>query len=208
MKKIILTVAAIFVLGFANAQDKKAASTSTGFGYAKGDFVLGGNIMFGSSSADNGTVKTTTSSSMIGPDAAYFVSDKFAVELGLNFGNTSTDNGTTTTKHATSNIMVGGRYYFLNLGERFKTYTSFGLNFGSDDNGGAPAEKTSSFGLGGGLGMNYFITPKIAINFGLANVISYTSSKTGDVKNNEFNVNLNQFSNFFSTPTFGVAYKF
>ena len=46
MKKIFLTAAAVFALSFANAQDKKAAST--GFGYAKGDFVLGGNIMFGS----------------------------------------------------------------------------------------------------------------------------------------------------------------
>ena len=208
MKKIILTVAAVFVLSFANAQDKKAASTSTGFGYAKGDFVLGGNIMFDSKSNDNGIVKTTTSSSTIGPDAAYFVSDKFAVELGLNFGNTSTDNGTTTTKNNTMNVMVGGRYYFLDLGQRFKTYTGFGLNFGSNDNGGSPADKTSSIGVGAGLGINYFVTPKIAINFGLANILSYTSSKTGDVKENEFNINLNQFNNFFSTPTFGVAYKF
>ena len=206
MKKIILTVAAVFALSFANAQDKKAAST--GFGYAKGDFVLGGNIQFGSTSNDNGTVKTTTSSSMIGPDAAYFISDKFALELGLNFGNTSTDNGTTTSKHATSNIAVGGRYYILDLGQRFKTYTNFGLNFGSDDNGGNGADKTSTLGLGAGLGINYFATPSIAINFGLGNILSYTSAKTGDVKQNSFNVNLNEFNNFFAKPTFGVAYKF
>ena len=206
MKKIFLTAAAVFALSFANAQDKKAAST--GFGYAKGDFVLGGNIMFGSTSSDNGVVKTKTSTSTIGPDAAYFVSDKFAVELGLNFGNTSTDNGTTTTKDATTNIMIGGRYYFLDLGQRFKTYTNFGLNFGSNNNGGNGADKTSTFGLGAGLGINYFATQNIAINFGLGNILSYTSSKTGSVKDNGFNLNLNEFQNFFSTPTFGVSYKF
>ena len=206
MKKIILTMAAVFALSFANAQDKKAAST--GFGYAKGDFVLGGDIMFGSTSSDNGVVKTKTSTSMIGPDAAYFVSDKFAVELGLGFGSNSSDNGTVKTTTNTTNFSVGGRYYFLDLGQRFKTYTNFGLNFGSNDNGGNGADKTSSFGLGAGIGMNYFITPKVAINFGLGNIISYTSAKTGDVKDNSFNVDLNQFQNFFSKPTFGVSYKF
>ena len=199
MKKIILTVAAVFALTFANAQDKKEG----GFGYAKGDIVLGGNIKMSSSTTDVGGVSTKTSSSEIGPDVAYFIDDNFALELGLSFGSSKV--GTTTT--ATSNIAVGARYYFLNLGERFKTYTSFGLNFGSDDNGGA-GDKTSTLGFGAGLGMNYFLTSKVAINFGLANVISYDSSKTGSVKTSEMNVNLNEFNNFFSTPTFGVAYKF
>ncbi|MEO0037856.1 MAG: hypothetical protein RIQ59_1067 [Bacteroidota bacterium] len=200
MKKIILTVAAVFALSFANAQDKK----ESGFGYAKGDIVLGGNIKMSSSTDEVGGVSTKTSSSMIGPDVAYFIDDNFALELGLAIGSSKV--GTTTT--ATSNIAVGARYYFLNLGERFKTYTNFGLNFGSNDNGGNGAEKTSTLGLGAGLGMNYFLTSKVAINFGLGNVISYDSSKTGDAKSSSMNVNLNEFNNFFSKPTFGVSYKF
>ena len=81
------------------------------------------------------------------------------------------------------------------------------MNFGSDDNGGV-GEETSTLGFGAGLGMNYFLTSRVAINFGLANVISLDSSKTGDVKTSATNINLNEFNNFFSTPTFGVAYKF
>lgn len=200
MKKIILTVAAVFAFGFANAQDKKAS----GFGYAEGDIVLGGNITMGTT--DNGTTKTSNSG--IAPDVAYFITDKFAVELGIGFGNTKTTTGNVTAKTSTTDIAVGGRYYFLNLGERFKTYTSFGLNFGSNDNGGNGATKTSTLGVGAGLGMNYFLTPKIAINFGLGNVISYDSSKTGSAKTTGMNVNLNEFNNFFSKPTFGVSYKF
>ena len=40
MKKIILTVAAVFAFGFANAQDKKEASE----GLAAGDLVLTGSF--------------------------------------------------------------------------------------------------------------------------------------------------------------------
>ncbi len=200
MKKIILTAAAVFALSFANAQDKKGSD----FGYAKGDIVLGGNIMTMSSTTEVGGVSTKSSSSMIGPDVAYFISDDLALELGLQIGSSKV--GTAT--RATSNIAVGARYYFLNLGDRFKTYTNFGLNFGSDDNGGNGAEKTSTLGLGAGIGMNYFLTSKVAINFGLGNIISYGSSTTGNAKSSDMMINLNEFNNFFSKPTFGVSYKF
>ena len=200
MKKIILTVAAVLVLSFANAQDKKAS----GFGYAKGDIVLGGNIMTSSSTTDNGTTSVKSSSSMIGPDVAYFISDNLALELGLAIGSTKVGSA----KTATSNVAVGARYYFLNLGERFKTYTNFGLNFGSNDNGGNGATKTSTLGVGAGIGMNYFLTSKVAINFGLGNIISYNSSTTGSAKTSGMDINLNEFNNFFSKPTFGVSYKF
>jgi len=59
--------------------------------------------------------------------------------------------------------------------------------------------------------MNYFVTPKIAISFGLGNVINYGTSKTdqtGDKGSNEMKMNLNVFNNFFNTPTFGALYKF
>jgi outer membrane protein len=200
MKKIILTVAAVFALSFANAQDKK----ESGFGYAKGDIVLGGNIKYSSSTNEVAGVSTTSTSSMIGPDVAYFISDKFALELGLAIGSNKV--GSTTT--ATTNVAVGARYYILNLGERFKTYSNLGLSFGSNDNGGNGAEETSTVDIAAGIGMNYFITPKIAINYGLATLISSHSDKTGDVKNSSMGVNLNTYHNFFVEPTFGVSYKF
>jgi outer membrane protein len=207
MKKIILTAAAVFALSFADAQDKK----DSGFGYTKGDIVLGVNIMTMSSTNEVGGVSTKTSSSMIGPDVAYFISDNLALELGLQIGsspNPAPAKAGSTTR-ATSNIAVGARYYFLNLGERFKTYTNFGLNFGSVDIvGNGVGDTTTSFGVGAGIGMNYFLTSKVAINFGLGKVISYDSSKTGDAKTSDMMINLNEFNNFLSKPTFGVSYKF
>ena len=203
MKKIILTMAAVFALTFANAQDKKEKKEAS-FGFSEGDFYLGGRVQYNSTKNDNGTTSVTTTTTNFSPEAGYFLSDKFAITAGLAIG--GTDNGTT--KDKTFGVKVGGRYYFLNLGERFKTFTNFGIGFGSDDNGGNSAPKTNTLSVGGGLGMNYFITPSLAIDFGLANVLSYDSSKTDSAKTSSLDLNANVFNNFFGTTTFGLIYKF
>lgn len=94
---------------------------------------LGGTISY--SSEDDGAVKTT--SNTIAPEFGYFLSDNLALTAGLEL--TSEDNGAT--KPKTTVISVGGRYYFLNVGERFKTFTNFGLHSGSTDTGVDGAEK-------------------------------------------------------------------
>jgi outer membrane protein len=195
MKKIILSAIAVCAFGFANAQDKDS------YGFAKGDMYLGGTISY--SSEDDGTVKTT--SNTIAPEFGYFISDNFALTAGLEL--TSDDNGTTKSK--TTTINVGGRYYFLNVGERFKTYTNFGLKSGSDDNGGNGAEKTSTLGLNAGIGVNYWITSKWAVDFGLNDVFGYTTEKTGDVKNTKMNLDINnKYNNPFAAAKLGLIYKF
>jgi outer membrane protein len=202
MKKIILSVVAVMAFGFANAQEKKEGS----FGFAKGDIYLGGRVSYSSTTTDSGipgssSVKTT--STTLHPEAGYFISDDFALTLGLN--SSSSDNGTT--KPTSFDVNVGGRYYFLNMGERFKTFTNFGLNFGSADSGVTGAEKTSTFGLGGGLGINYFVTPRLAIDFGLSNLLRYSSSKTGDAKSSSIELSINEYNNFFAATSFGLIYK-
>ena len=122
------------------------------------------------------------------------------------------------------NAGVFARYYFLDLGKRFKTYGEFGAGFnsgntertqtGADD----PIEDfdTSGFGAGVSLGMNYFITECFAINFVLTDLVSYSSTTmenqlpmtSNEVKSSGFNGNLNVFNNFFDTATFGLTYKF
>ncbi|TWI09278.1 outer membrane protein, partial [Flavobacterium cauense R2A-7] len=110
---------------------------------------------------------------------------------------------------------VFARYYFLDLGQRFKTYAEAGLGFGSQkwETNGTETRKDSNFGLGIDLGMNYFVTEKMAINFGLANVLGFNSGKSefpggGETKSSSVNGNFNVFNNFFDTPTFGLTYKF
>jgi hypothetical protein len=41
----------------------------------------------------------------------------------------------------------------------------------------------------------------------LSNVLSYSTSKTGDFKSNSLDLNANVFNNFFNTATFGLIYK-
>ena len=195
MKKIILSAIAVCAFGFANAQDKES------YGFASGDMYLGGTISY--SSDDDGTVKTT--SNTIAPEFGYFLSDNLALTAGLEL--TSEDNGTT--KPKTTVISVGGRYYFLNVGERFKTFTNFGLRSGSIDSGVTGAEKTSTLGLGAGIGVNYWITSKWSVDFGLTDVFSYTSSKTGPAKTTSMNLDINnKYNNIFAAAKLGLIYKF
>jgi outer membrane protein len=201
MKKIILTVAAVFALSFANAQDKKEGS----FGFSEGDFYLGGKVKYNSTKNSIGSASVTETATTLSPEAGYFLSDKFAVTAGLDIMNTDNGVGGKTKEFG---LKLGGRYYFLNMGERFKTYTNFGLGFGSNDNGGNGADKTSNFNIGGGLGINYFVTSNLAIDFGLSDVLNYSTSKTGDAKENSLDLNANVFNNFFDTATFGLIYKF
>lgn len=211
MKKIILTVAAVFVLGFANAQDKKEAK---GFGFSKGDIFVEGSMTMSSSNNKNTEVKTNTMD--FSPKAGYLVSDNFAVGLNLGLGSDKTTSSLSNTTTKTSSFSIGafGRYYFLDLGQRFKTYTEFGFNVKNEKDANTPVVKTNTFNIGAGLGMNYFVTPKIAISVGLGNLINYKTTKTdasGDKGNSKMDLNLNVFNNFFNnaaTTTFGCMYKF
>ena len=224
MKKIFLTAAAIFAFGFANAQEKKE---STGFGFTEGNVLIEGNLSFGSSTEtdsfnSNDFEEVKESNMSFNPKVGYFFSDKFAfgVELNVLSGKTEETvfgNPNVVTEEKQNGIGAGvfARYYFLNLGQRFKTYTEASLGFGSikSELNGTETSNVSGLGLNFDLGINYFVTDNIAINFGLANVLGYNSTKVefpngGEVKSNELSGNFNIFRNFFETPTFGLTFKF
>ena len=224
MKKIILTAVVLFTVAFASAQDKKE---STGFGFTEGNVLLEGNFSFNSSTSTdsfNGNDIEEDKLSNLGfnPKVGYFFSDKFAFGVELNvlsgknentvFGN---PNVVTETKSNGFGAGVFARYYFLDLGQRFKTYTELGLGFGSIKNelNGTEVSKQSGVGLGFDLGINYFVSESFAINFGLANVLSYNSSKIetpsgAENKINQLSGDFNIFRNFFDTPQFGLTFKF
>ena len=144
--------------------------------------------------------------------AVFFLTDKFALGGGLDISTTKIkENGSQTKKDTSFGFDVFGRYYFLELGQRFKVYGQggVGLDFGSTQTrSGSEKAKYTEFGIGAALGNNNNVTPKLAINFGLSDVVSFTTKKpkNGDA-NNEFNVNINEFNNFFgSHTTFGLTY--
>ncbi len=199
MKKIILSAIAVCAFGFANAQDKES------YGFATGDMYLGGSISYSSTEVTVSGVTGKTTSSTIAPEFGYFLSDNLALTVGLEL--TSEDNGTTKPKSTVIN--VGGRYYFLNVGERFKTFTNFGLHSGSEDSGVAGDDKTTGLGLHAGIGVNYWINSKWAVDFGLTDVFSYDTVKQGDDKGTSMTLDINnKYNNIFAAAKLGLIYKF
>lgn len=205
MKKIILSVAAVFAFGFANAQEE--VKEAKGFGFSKGNIIVEGNLGFSSTNDKNTEVKTN--SFEFNPKAGYFVTDKIAVGIQLGIGSDKQETaGTDTDKNSNFDAGVFGRYYFLDLGARFKTYAEAGVDFMSGKTGLGDA-KYSGVGAGAGLGINYFVSESFAINFGLTDVLSYSTLKYKDAEAvSSFNGNVNVFNNFFTTAKFGLTYKF
>lgn len=203
MKKLILSAVAVFAFTFVNAQEE-----TTTYGFGEGSIFVEGNIGFNSTKDKN--TDTKTNSFNFNPKAGYFISDDLAVGIELSLGTAKNEVGGAEAKENVFGAGAFARYYFLELGERFKTYGEFGLGFASYKEEMAGFEnKASGFGAGLGLGVNYFITENFAISFGLSDILSYTSVKPdGGEAISEFNGNINVFNNFFTTAQFGLTYKF
>ncbi len=220
MKKVILSAAALFAFAFANAQE--TTTEAPAFGFTKGNIFVEGNLQFNSSKEEQDGVESKENNFNFNPKAGYFITDKFAVGVELGIGSSKTEDsapGVPTDETKTNSFGAGvfGRYYFLNLGQRFKTYAEAGVGFGGtklEDNG-TDVWKDKNFNVGIDLGINYFITDRFAINFGLTDLLSFNSGKrefedgvTPEIKTTTFEGNFNVFNNFFDTATFGLTYKF
>lgn len=196
-----------------------AVQAQEGFGFKEGDILVEGNLQL-NSSKDSWEVEGISNSvkegtTLFAPKAAYFIDDQFAlgIELGVGAYKQIYAAGSGETEELSNGFYAGvfARYYFLELGQRFKTYSEFGVGMNNtkytDELGNV--SKTSGFGAGVGLGINYFVSPKIAINFGLSDLLHFSTEKNKEtnVKTDEFGANINVFNNFFSTATFGLTFK-
>src|SRR6478672_2377916 len=158
MKKLLLSIIAVAGMAIAaNAQE---------FGFKTGNVLLEGNINY--NSTNNKDSKDKQSSFGFSPKVGYFLSDKFAVgaEISLNSTKQEDYSGVADIdKENTFAVGVFGRYYFLEIGKRFKTYTEAGVAILSvkneSKNGTVTTEsKSNGFGINAGLGANYFLTEK------------------------------------------------
>lgn len=229
MKKII-TMAVLVIFGYAAAQEKVETDN---FGFKKGNIFVGGDISVTSmkgTETDGGIDNYEVNASMVGiaPKIGYFFTNRLAAGAGLNYlsgKNKITEvlnDGTTARKTDKTNGFGGqvfARYYFLNLGKSFHAYSEVNAGFASlkvesirEDATTEGTMKSTDVGLD--LGMNYFVTPKLAVSFTLSNLVKYSSMKIESAdadqsaKSDNFSVNLNVFKNIFDTPTFGLLYKF
>lgn len=202
MKKLML-VAAIAVFGLSNVN---AQEDVTAFGFNESDVLLEGSL--GYSHTKDKNTDTKNNEFTINPKIGYFVSDDLAIGVQGSFtSGTSEVAGVDVTDAKSFGAGVFARYYFLELGQRFKTYTELGVGYASAKDK-INDVKADGFGAGLNLGINYFVTDNIAISFGLADVLSYSSAKIdGGKAVSGFNADINVFNNFFETAQFGLSFK-
>lgn len=229
MKKII-TMAVLVTFGYAAAQEKVETEA---YGFKKGNVFVGGDLSVNSmkgTETDEGVDEYEVKTSMIGitPKVGYFFTDRFAAGVGLSYMNSKNtitellNDGTTEQKTDKLNGFGGqvfARYYFLNIGKRFHAYSELNAGFASIKSESIREDETTdatmkSTDVGFDIGMNYFLTPKLAVSFTLSNLLKYNSIKiegndSGEIgKSSNFSANLNVFKNIFEAPTFGLLYKF
>lgn len=197
MKKIILSVVAVFAFGYANAQDVPA-----GNGFSKGDKFVEGSFSF--RSGDN------EDSWAFNPSMGYMLDDQWAIGGRLNFSGEKDVN--TKDEENKFGITAFGRYYFLSLGasRSFNAFGEIGLGYSSVTNDPKVGSSTtdSAFNANIDLGINYFFTSHWAATFKLANILSYNSTNPENGSNeSDLSVEVNLFNNIFAQPQFGLLYK-
>ncbi len=155
MKRIVLTLAAVFAFGFANAQD--AQSTANAGQTAKGKWLIEANTGFGAAhSADTSfglrseDGETTWS---IGAEGGYFVMDDLAIKAGLGYVDMGDDVSSFTYK-------IGAKYYIISQIPVQLDYSGASIK-DADEN-------PSYLGIQGGyaifLGQNVSIEPGLRFN--------------------------------------------
>ena len=193
MKKIILTVAAVFALSFANAQEKGSE------GLASGDVLLTGDFSF--SSASKGDVKVDDLT--LSPGIGYMMSDNLAIIGQLSVSSGKTDNGAgTEVKNSGFGIAAGVRY-FLTPASKFSLSIGAQLGYASnkEDDGVADVTvKTTSLNVP--LGLHYFVSNNFAISSTWGG-LGYASEDDGSAdKTTGFGLSVGM-----SSISFGLLYK-
>jgi Outer membrane protein beta-barrel domain len=150
MKKLLLTAAAVFAFGFANAQEQ----------VAKGKWLVEANtgnamlgttgIYFASSDGD--------SSYNVGLDGGYFIMDKLALKAGLGFGGSKFNGGGNESSFA---YRLGAKYYAMD-----KIPVTLDLTGASGDAVENIAGETPMW-LGLGAGYAWFLGDNVSIEPGL-----------------------------------------
>ncbi|MDM1501394.1 hypothetical protein HX071_04140 [Myroides marinus] len=225
MKKLVLSLVTVAVFGFtANAQETEKPT----FGFQESNIFVEGMFQITNSTSKleaEGASKSKTTNFTFNPKVGYMLSDKFAVGASLSFGKNGlaeSDFGGVFDKGAsvkgyTKETYAGAfaRYYFLELGQRFKTYAEVGVGFHQGVKEQALGKDLKATGVKAGLnlGMNYFVTPNLAIAFNLGDIFTYGNYNTKhDGKklstDSKTSANVNVFNNFFDNATFGLTYKF
>lgn len=199
MKKFILSAAALFAFGFANAQE---ATNEGGKGFANGDIFITGS--FGFNSESTGDVKSNSFN--IAPSVGFFVTENIAVGGRIGFISAKEEDGVSEDiKSNTLAIGAFGRYYATPASD-FSLFAELGAMYMSSKvEQGAAEAKASGFGIALAPGISYFVGSNWAIEASIA-ALSYETSKPdfdGAEATNTFGLNVD-----LTNINLGVVYKF
>ncbi|MFV8355442.1 porin family protein [Flavobacterium sp. XS1P32] len=186
MKKIILTVAAVFAFGFANAQETK-------FG-VKGGLNLAN---FSGDIEDN----SSKAGFHLGGFVEFKVSDKFAIQPELLFSTQGTkfdvDGDDLKFNISYLNIPVMAKYYVadafsLEAGPQIGFLTSAKAVVGSEDENIKDNFESIDFGFNFGAGYNFTenLSAGLRYNLGLSNIAKTEAGDNTKVSNNVLSVSL------------------
>ena len=197
MKKIILTVAAVFALTFANAQDKKE---STGEGFSNGDLYLTGKAGFSNDKTGNAKTDGFT----LSPGVGYFISDNLALEGQLTYESSKDDNGASSTKTTGFGIAGGVKYYWTPA-SKFSLSIGGNISYMSTKYDNGTTNVTGKeIGFNIPLGLNYFVSNDFALTstWGGFGYSSNDNGGNGADKTTGFNLGVD-----LSSISFGLLYK-
>ena len=178
MKKVVLlAVALLAAITFTNAQNN----------FKKSDKFVEGTVSYAKAEGIDATYG-------LQPTIGYFVTDRFAVGVSGAFGKDV--DGVKTTGFG-----AFGRCYILNIGQNLKTFSQLGVGTTTINDAGV---KTSAFGINLSLGVNYFVSPKLAVTLNVADLMNYTSVESSST----FTIGWEGVTNPLSAAKFGVLYRF
>ncbi|AJH14059.1 outer membrane beta-barrel protein [Myroides profundi] len=221
MKKLVLSLVAVAAFGFtANAQETEKPT----FGFQESNVFVEGAFQINDVTVKpkNGGSDIKTTEFNFTPKVGYMLSDKFAVGVELGFGKLGLNSfegfdgieGLKGDHVNTTYAGAFGRYYFLEVGRRFKTFAEVGIGYNEAKiRGGVVDVKATGIKTGVTVGFNYFVTEKIALGFNMGDIFFYENynvktdgTKVATVSNTKSNLNI--FNNFFDNAKFSLTYKF
>ena len=212
---VLLSAAALFVFGFANAQGDPATGAAQGGGgdlggWTKGDVFMSGSVGYRGEST--GDAKFNEFEVM--PRVGFFVSDNIAIGGMIGYQGTTNetiiDVITEETAEVKDNMLTIGAFgrWYATPANQFSFFAELGLNYNtmnSETEGIDEEIKANGFEFALTPGVNYFISPNFALEASIG-VLSYETSKPdfeGAESTDTFSLGVN-----LSQINFGLVYKF
>ena len=197
MKKILLTLSAVAVLGFAaNAQTEK------------GKFMLGGQVNYDGHNVKDSDFKINSLS--IVPNVGYFVADNIAVGLGLGYQWTKAENNENSSETGSAfQLAPFGRMYSNNAGPvKFFGQLSVPMSWGERKINDDKVSTISNYGVELAPGLAFFPTSNIGIEFKVKGLYFQSSTDKAEATDIETTTNSYGLNANSLAPTVGVTFHF